>query len=100
MRQIISAAACGGQPFGHLPGAYPGTCPTTNGHVTVCVEDDGVGISQTAARRTASRGILGMRERLLRFGGELSIASGEGGRGTRVCAVVPVLRRGENALIN
>jgi signal transduction histidine kinase len=64
------------------------------------VEDDGVGISQTEAQGTASYGILGMRERLLRFGGEVSIASGEGGRGTRVRAVVPVLRRAENALIN
>jgi signal transduction histidine kinase len=72
----------------------------SDGHVTVCVEDDGVGISQTEAQGTASHGILGMRERLLRFGGELSIASGEGGRGTRVRAVVPVLRRAENALIN
>jgi two-component system, LuxR family, sensor kinase FixL len=71
------------------------TASATDGHVTVCVEDDGVGISQTEAQGATSHGILGMRERLLRFGGELSIGNGEGERGTRVRAVVPVLRRND-----
>jgi signal transduction histidine kinase len=63
--------------------------------VTICIEDDGVGILQTETQATTSHGILGMRERLLKFGGELSIANGDGGHGTRVRAVVPIIRRSE-----
>ncbi len=74
------------------------TASTSNDQVTICVEDDGVGMPQPGAQKTTSHGILGMRERLLRFGGQLSITSGEGGRGTRVRAVVPVVRRTESAL--
>ena len=60
------------------------------GHVTLCVEDDGVGIPPGVVSRTSSHGILGMRERLLEFGGQLLVGPGEGGKGTRVRAVMPV----------
>ena len=60
------------------------------GHITLCVEDDGVGIAPGVASRSSSHGILGMRERLLEFGGQLLVEGGEGGKGTRVRAVMPV----------
>ena len=61
-----------------------------SGHVTLWVEDDGVGIPPGIVSRISSPGILGMRERLLEFGGQLLVGPGEGGKGTRVRAVMPV----------
>jgi signal transduction histidine kinase len=69
------------------------TANASDDWVTICVDDDGVGIPRTRTEAPSSHGILGMRERLLRFGGALSIVNSEGGRGTRVSAVVPVARR-------
>ena len=68
-------------------------------HVTLCLEqvgkhirlaiiDDGVGIDADAPERPLSHGLLGMRERIGRLNGLLSIRRGDGGRGTVVEAVV------------
>lgn len=52
-----------------------------DGRVRACVEDDGAGFAVGTAR---GYGILGMRERVRRFDGQLDIASGP--TGTRVTA--------------
>jgi two-component system sensor histidine kinase UhpB len=57
------------------------------------VRDDGVGFAvapaQEHAARRGSLGLLGMRERVKALGGTLDLES-EPGRGTRVCATVPL----------
>jgi signal transduction histidine kinase len=68
-------------------------------HVTLCLErlgkhihlviiDDGVGIDADAPERPLSHGLLGMRERIGRLNGQLSIRRGYDGRGTIVEAVI------------
>jgi signal transduction histidine kinase len=58
--------------------------------ISLRIEDDGAGISPESLQHPSSHGILGMRERLLQFGGQLSIAPGTRGRGTRVGATMPL----------
>jgi len=53
------------------------------------IEDDGTGVAPERLQHPSSHGILGMRERLLQFGGQLSIAPGTNG-GTRVGAIMPL----------
>jgi PAS domain S-box-containing protein len=53
------------------------------------IEDDGTGMAPERLQHPSSHGILGMRERLLQFGGQLSIAPGTNG-GTRVGATMPL----------
>jgi len=60
-----------------------------HGHVELRVSDNGRGITEEEMRNTHSLGLLGMRERALLAGGEVSV-SGEPGRGTTVIARVPV----------
>ncbi len=76
------------------------TAAASDDCVTICIEDDGVGIPQTRSQAPTSHGILGMRERLLKFGGVLSIVNCEGGRGTRVRAAVPVVPRSASARVD
>jgi PAS domain S-box-containing protein len=57
------------------------------------IDDDGKGIAPERLQNPSSHGILGMRERLLRFGGQLSVKPGAEGRGTRVCATMPTSAR-------
>lgn len=61
------------------------------------VDDNGVGLSESNLHTPDSHGVIGMRERVARFGGQLSVASGSDGRGTRVVAVVPVGDDGRTA---
>jgi signal transduction histidine kinase len=58
--------------------------------VRLSIEDNGVGIAQSNLYNANSHGVIGMRERVARFGGQLSVVSGPDGCGTRVVAVVPV----------
>ena len=58
--------------------------------ISLCIEDDGKGIAPERLQQPSSHGILGMRERLLQFGGQLSIEPGAQGRGTRVAATLPI----------
>ena len=62
--------------------------------INLRVDDDGTGIAPERRQHPSSHGILGMRERLLQFGGQLSIAPGANGRGTRVAAIVPLTAQG------
>jgi PAS domain S-box-containing protein len=53
------------------------------------VKDDGRGITESQMRNSRSLGLLGMKERALLVGGEVSITGNEGG-GTTVVVRVPV----------
>ena len=57
--------------------------------LTLCVSDDGVGIPPGKIQDPTSLGLLGMRERVLLFGGELSIEP-RPESGTRVCVRLPL----------
>jgi len=61
-----------------------------SGCVVVAIEDNGIGIAPATLRAPSSHGISGMRERLLRFGGNLSIEYGDDHIGTRVAGMIPV----------
>ena len=64
------------------------------------IRDDGVGFDVGAARtragRGASLGLLGMQERALLIGGQITVESGLG-RGTEVCARFPLSERSGGA---
>jgi len=60
------------------------------------VEDNGKGISDDAASRPASLGLLGMSERVGLLGGHISFC-GAGGKGTIVTARIPRVKPGESA---
>jgi signal transduction histidine kinase len=57
------------------------------GRLSLEVRDDGVGISDETAASTRSLGLLGMRERARRLGGDLTISAAPG-RGTVVTVSV------------
>jgi PAS domain S-box-containing protein len=59
------------------------------GAVVLKVEDDGVGISSARLAERHSLGLLGMRERVAAFGGEIELA-GMPGQGTAVVVRMPV----------
>lgn len=58
-------------------------------HCHLEVADDGCGMDRAPAANGRSLGLLGMRERALMLGGELSVAS-RPGHGTRVMARIPL----------
>ena len=62
----------------------------TEKEIRLRIEDDGKGIAPERLQQPSSHGILGMRERLLQFGGQLSVEPGAQGRGTRVNATLPL----------
>jgi signal transduction histidine kinase len=68
-------------------------CTVDGGHLTLEIEDDGVGFepARVAQPRETGEGLglLGMKERLTLLGGRLDIDS-EPGHGTRVIAVAPL----------
>lgn len=57
-------------------------------HITVCVIDNGKGLSPDASQKTDSFGLIGMRERSIALDGEMKLESGEG-RGTVVRVRLP-----------
>jgi len=61
------------------------------GRVEVSVQDDGIGISEEQAADPHSLGLIGIRERVLAFGGETTI-TGEKGKGTCIRVAVPLSR--------
>jgi PAS domain S-box-containing protein len=62
----------------------------TEKEIKLRIEDDGKGIAPERLQQPSSHGILGMRERLLQSGGQLSVEPGTQGRGTRVNATLPL----------
>jgi signal transduction histidine kinase len=60
----------------------------TGEHLTLAVEDNGVGLPPHAAEDGESLGLLGMRERAAVLGGKVAIRRGEI-RGTRVTLLLP-----------
>lgn len=60
--------------------------------ITLCVEDDGIGLAPAQVPHRSSHGILGMHERLLQFGGWLVVEPGQDQRGTRVMGAIPANR--------
>jgi signal transduction histidine kinase len=61
----------------------------TNKEIALRIEDNGAGIAPERLQHPSSHGILGMRERLLRFGGQLVIEPAAGSGGTRVSVTMP-----------
>jgi len=61
-------------------------------HLKLEVIDNGVGIPEGAQTGRKSLGLLGMHERALLFGGQVSI-TGQPGHGTRVCVTIPTKAR-------
>ena len=59
-----------------------------NGRIRASIDDDGMGFGRAAKRRPTGFGLIGMRERIERVGGNLSIESRRGA-GTRLVAEVP-----------
>ena len=57
--------------------------------LALCVEDNGRGIKETEAQSPRSLGFLGLRERVLAFGGTIDVR-GDEGKGTKVCVSIPV----------
>src|SRR4030095_7444492 len=62
---------------------------TPDDHIELEVRDDGRGITEREQGNTRSLGLLGMKERALLVGGEVTIAGAEG-KGTTVVVRVPV----------
>jgi len=57
--------------------------------LALCVEDNGRGIKETEVQSPRSLGFLGLRERVLAFGGTIDVR-GDEGKGTTVCVSIPV----------
>jgi signal transduction histidine kinase len=57
--------------------------------LALCVEDNGRGIKETEAQSPRSLGFLGLRERVLAFGGTIDV-KGDEGKGTRIGVSIPV----------
>ena len=60
-----------------------------SGALALCVEDNGRGIKESEAHSPRSLGFLGLRERVLAFGGSIDV-KGDEGKGTKVCVSIPV----------
>jgi len=63
-----------------------------DGRVRMTIEDDGCGIAAEKVSDSQSLGLIGMRERLNPFKGEISIASAPG-QGTSVTVTVPLEKK-------
>jgi two-component system sensor histidine kinase UhpB len=64
------------------------SCRSSRRNRTLSIVDNGRGISLAEAESPSSLGLIGMRERALSFGGEIS-ATGSPGAGTRVTVTIP-----------
>jgi PAS domain S-box-containing protein len=61
----------------------------TTDHLVLCIQDDGRGITDGEINDPQSIGLLGMRERALRHGGEVEV-DGQPGQGTTVVLRLPL----------
>jgi signal transduction histidine kinase len=71
----------------------------SGGHrgLNLCISDEGSGFDPESIKTKAGIGLIGIRERLLLIGGEVSIES-QPSRGTQVVARVPLPERGTGSL--
>ncbi|WP_442783505.1 sensor histidine kinase [Collimonas fungivorans] len=53
------------------------------------IADDGIGITAEALKKSKSHGVIGMRERMLLLGGNLTVTAAANGRGTVIDAYLP-----------
>ena len=67
-------------------------------HLELNVVDDGRGITEDEKQNTGSFGLLGMKERALLVGGDVSI-TGAAGKGTTVVVTIPLSRESESHAI-
>jgi len=67
-------------------------------HLELSVVDDGRGITEAEKQNTESLGLLGMKERALLVGGEVSV-TGSSEKGTTVVVTVPLNRESESQAI-
>ncbi len=58
--------------------------------IRLSIEDNGVGFAENELENRNSHGLIGMRERIARFGGRFSVGPGADGRGTQVVSIVPL----------
>ena len=58
--------------------------------IRLSIEDNGVGFAENELQNRNSHGLIGMRERIARFGGRFSVGPGADGRGTQVVSIVPL----------
>jgi signal transduction histidine kinase len=65
------------------------TLAVDHSEIRLSVEDNGAGVSASKLQDANSHGLIGMRERIARFGGRLNVTLGPDGHGTRVVSVVP-----------
>jgi two-component system sensor histidine kinase UhpB len=65
------------------------TLRQNEGMLELEVADDGIGISEEKISRPGSLGLLGIRERLMAHGGDITLRRLPG-RGTRFSAVIPI----------
>jgi signal transduction histidine kinase len=71
-------------------GAVNVTLTQIASEIRLSIEDNGVGCAASKWQNPNSHGLIGMRERIARFGGRLSVGPGADGHGTQVVAVVPL----------
>ena len=64
------------------------TLKSGNHALRISVEDNGKGMTQEQMNNMKSLGIVGMKERISRLGGEFNIVS-EPGKGTRLDIIIP-----------
>jgi PAS domain S-box-containing protein len=57
--------------------------------INLTVRDNGIGITPAQVSRTDSFGLMGIRERVLYWGGDMSI-KGLSGKGTKLCVSIPL----------
>jgi len=66
------------------------------GEISLCVSDEGSGFDPNNIKAKAGMGLIGIRERLLLIGGEVSIQS-QPSQGTRIVARVPLPEQGQDS---
>lgn len=60
-----------------------------DGHVSVAIEDDGIGFSVSRSRKATGLGLVGLKERVSELSGDVQIVSAPG-QGTRLYVQIPL----------
>ncbi len=67
----------------------------TPAEIKLCISDEGAGFDRDSDKTKTGIGLIGMRERLLLIGGEISIDS-QPSRGTRIAARIPLKQQAQD----